>query len=100
MILPRSTEEYECCLGHKPLRFVSSLSLTNMERLMGHVKFKGSLACSNHEMEKYKTLRALMRAHSKLTTVGLRRADWGLFTNLLGRMPWTKALEGRGAPET
>lgn len=56
---------------------------------MGHVKFKGS--CSNHEMDEYKILRAVMRAH---------RADLGLFRILLGRVPWNKALEGRRAQET
>lgn len=29
--------------------FLISLFLTNKERLMGHMKFKGSLGCSNHE---------------------------------------------------
>ncbi|KFW68190.1 hypothetical protein AS28_13777, partial [Pygoscelis adeliae] len=39
-------------------------------------------------------------AHSKLTTLDFRRADFGLFRNLLGRVPWHKALEGRGAQES
>ncbi|KFM05090.1 hypothetical protein AS27_03707, partial [Aptenodytes forsteri] len=39
-------------------------------------------------------------AHSKLTALDLRRADFGLFRDLLGRVPWDKALEGRGAQET
>lgn len=47
---------------------------------MRHMKFKGSLGCSNHEMEDYKILRALMRPHNKITAVDLRRADLGLFT--------------------
>ncbi|KFQ04942.1 hypothetical protein N329_07333, partial [Haliaeetus albicilla] len=39
-------------------------------------------------------------AHSKLTTLDFRRADFGLFRDLLGRVPWDKALEGRGAQES
>lgn len=54
----------------------------------------------SHEMKKYQTLGALMRTHSKLTTVDLRIADLGLFRNLLGRVLWNKTLEGRGAQET
>ncbi|KFQ96524.1 hypothetical protein Y956_02301, partial [Nipponia nippon] len=39
-------------------------------------------------------------AHSKLTTLDFRRADFDLFRDLLGRVPWDKALEGRGAQES
>lgn len=98
-----NTGEYECRLGHKSLNelcFLISLILTNKERFMGHMKFKGSLGCSNHEMEECKILRELMGPHNKVTTVDLRRADLGLFRNLLGRVPWNKALEGRRVQET
>ncbi|KFW67405.1 hypothetical protein AS28_01846, partial [Pygoscelis adeliae] len=33
-------------------------------------------------------------------TLDFRRADFGLFRDLLGRVPWDKALEGRGAQES
>ncbi|KFW11307.1 hypothetical protein N327_10870, partial [Fulmarus glacialis] len=33
-------------------------------------------------------------------TLDLRRADFGLFRDLLGRGPWDKALEGRGSQES
>ncbi|KFV97213.1 hypothetical protein N327_03267, partial [Fulmarus glacialis] len=39
-------------------------------------------------------------AHGKLTTLDFRRADFGLFRDLFGRVPWDKALEGRGAQES
>ncbi|KFW00854.1 hypothetical protein N327_12339, partial [Fulmarus glacialis] len=39
-------------------------------------------------------------AHSKLTTLDVRRACLGLFRDLLRRVPWDKALEGRGAQES
>lgn len=45
----------------------------------------------------FKILGATRDAHSKLTVLNLRRADFGLFRDLLGRVPWDKALEGRGA---
>ena len=48
----------------------------------------------------FKILRAVRRAHSKLTALDFRRADFGLFRDLLGRIPWDKVLEGRGAQDS
>ncbi|GAB0209831.1 hypothetical protein GRJ2_003448800 [Grus japonensis] len=60
------------------------LVLTNKEGLVGDVKLKGSLGCSDHEMVEFRILRAARRACSKLTTLDFRRADFGLFRDLLG----------------
>ncbi|GAB0206541.1 mitochondrial enolase superfamily member 1 [Grus japonensis] len=76
------------------------LILTNKEGLVGDVKLKGSLGCSDHKMVDFRILRAARRARSKLTALGFRRADFGLFRDLLGRIPWDKALEGRGAQDS
>ena len=76
------------------------LVLTNKEGLVGNVKLRGSLGCSHHEIVEFKILRAPRRAHNKLTTLDFRRTDFGLFRDLLGRVPWDKALEGRGAQES
>ncbi|GAB0179622.1 hypothetical protein GRJ2_000427500 [Grus japonensis] len=76
------------------------LVLTDKEGLVGDVKLKGSLGCTDHEMVAFKILRAARRGHSKLTTLDFRRADFGLFRDLLGRVPWDKALEGRGAQDS
>ncbi|GAB0175756.1 hypothetical protein GRJ2_000040800 [Grus japonensis] len=76
------------------------LVLTNKEGLVGDIKLKGSLGCSDLEMVEFKILRAARRAHSKLTTLDFRRADFGLFRDLLGRIPWDKVLEGRGAQDS
>ncbi|GAB0203482.1 hypothetical protein GRJ2_002813800 [Grus japonensis] len=76
------------------------LILTNKEGLVGDVKLKGSLGCSDHAMVEFRILRAARKAHSKLTTLDFRRADFGLFRDLLGRIPWDKALEGRGAQDS
>jgi len=73
------------------------LVLTNKEGLVGNVRLKGSLGCSGHEMVEFKILRATRRVRSKLTTLDFRRADFGLFRNLLSRVLWDKALKGRGA---
>jgi len=76
------------------------LVLTNKEGLVGNVEVKGSLGCSDHEMVEFKILRAERRVCSKLTTLDFRRTDFGLLRDLLGRIPWDKALEGRGPQES
>lgn len=40
------------------------------------------------------------RVKSKLTALDFRKAGFGFLKDLLGRVPWDKALEGRGAPES
>ncbi|GAB0206732.1 hypothetical protein GRJ2_003138800 [Grus japonensis] len=75
------------------------LVLTNKEELVGDVELKSSLGCSDHEMVEFKMLRAVSRAHSKLTTLEFKKADFDLFRDLLGSVPWDKALEGRGAQD-
>jgi len=50
-------------------------------------------------MVEFRILRAMRSVHSKLTTLDFWRSDFGLFRALLGRVPWDKALEGRGAQE-
>ncbi|GAB0180313.1 hypothetical protein GRJ2_000496600 [Grus japonensis] len=77
-----------------------NLVLTNKKGLVGNVKLKGSLGCSDHEMVEFKILRAARRVHSKLTTLDFRRADFGLFRDLPVRVPWHKSLEGRGTCES
>lgn len=67
------------------------------EGLVGNVKLKGSLVCCDHETVEFNTLRAMRSVHIKLTTLDLRRADFGLFEDLCNREPWDKALEGREA---
>ncbi|GAB0205472.1 mitochondrial enolase superfamily member 1 [Grus japonensis] len=76
------------------------LILTNKEGLVGDVKLKGSLGCSDYKMVEFRILRAARRALSKLTTLNFSRADFGLFRDLLGRIAWDKALEGRGAQDS
>ncbi|XP_062497870.1 uncharacterized protein LOC134175668 [Pezoporus occidentalis] len=75
------------------------LVLTNREGLDGDVALQGSLGCSDHEMVEFEILRTVRRACSKLTALDFKRADFGLFRNLLSKVPWDIALEGRGAQD-
>jgi len=79
---------------------ILDFDLIHKEGLVGNVKLKSSLGLSDHEMMEFKKLKATRRAHSKLTTLDFRKADIGLFRDLLSRVSWDKALEGRGAQET
>ncbi|GAB0181373.1 hypothetical protein GRJ2_000602600 [Grus japonensis] len=74
----------------EPLRrgAMLDLVLTNKEGLVGNVKLKGSHGCSDHEMVEFEILRAVRRVHSKLTALDFRGADFALFRDLLGRVPW------------
>lgn len=75
------------------------LILINKEELMGNVKIKGSLGCNYHEMVQFGILRAARRNHRKLSILDFRRADFFLFSDLLGRIPWDEATEGRRIQE-
>lgn len=57
------------------------------------------LGCSDHETVKFKILRLVRRVHGKFATLLIRRADLGLLGDLLRRVLWDKALEGRGVQE-
>ncbi|GAB0208992.1 mitochondrial enolase superfamily member 1 [Grus japonensis] len=76
------------------------LVLTNKEGLVGDVKDGGSLGCSGHEMVEFRILHGRSRAISRTTTLDFRRANFGLFKDLLGRIPWVKVLEGKRAQES
>lgn len=61
-------------------------ALINKEVLVRNMKLKGSFGCSDHEMAASKVNPwAMRRARSKLTTLDYKRADLGLFRELLGR---------------
>ncbi|KAJ7407440.1 dtw domain-containing protein 2 [Pitangus sulphuratus] len=62
---------------------VVDLVLTNKEGLVGNVKLKGSLGCSDHKMVELKILRAVRRVHSNLVILDFRSADFGLIRELL-----------------
>jgi len=59
------------------------LILTNKEGLVEDVKVGGSLGCSDHEMVEFRILRGGSRAISRIKTLDFRRANFGLFKDLL-----------------
>ncbi|XP_075302833.1 uncharacterized protein LOC142365677 isoform X1 [Opisthocomus hoazin] len=75
------------------------LVLTNKEGLVEDVKVGGRLGCSDHEMVDFRILRGGSRAISRIKTLDLKRANCGVFKELVGGIPWARALEGRGVQE-
>ncbi|PKU30113.1 glycerol kinase [Limosa lapponica baueri] len=76
------------------------LDLTNKEGVVGNMKVKGSIGCSDRKMVEFKILKAVRRMHSKLTALDFRRADFGPFRDLFCRVPFDKSLESGGAQES
>lgn len=65
--------------------------------MAGDVKAGVSLDCSNHKMVEYRILCGRSRTVNRLTTLDFRRANCGLFKDLLRGIPWVRALQGEGA---
>jgi len=49
-------------------------------------------------MVKFSILRGGSRAISRIKTLDVRRANLGLFKELLAGILWVRALEGKGGP--
>jgi len=77
---------------------LQDLVLTNKEALVEDVKDGGILGCSDHETVEFRILRGGSRAIIRIKTLDLRRANFGFCKDLLGGIPWVRALEGRGGP--
>jgi len=75
------------------------LVLTNKEGLVEDVKVGGRLSCSDHEIVNFRILHGGSRATSRIKTLDFWRANFDLFKELLGGIPWDRALIGRGFQE-
>lgn len=75
------------------------LILTNKEGLIENVKVQGSLGRADYEMVGFRLLRGGSRGKKQDRSAGLQETRLWLsdFKDLLGRVPWDEALEGRGA---
>lgn len=62
-----------------------------MEMEVGH-----SLGCRDHEIVELSTELRGSRAVNKIMAMDFRSANSGLFRDILGRIPWEQALQGRG----
>lgn len=67
----------------------------NKKELVGYVKVGCSLGCSGCEIVEFRTLTEGSKAKSRTTTMVFRRPDFGLYRDLLGRIPGGRLLERR-----
>ena len=51
-------------------------------------------------MVEFKILSGRSKAISRIATLDFRRANFDLFWDLLGAIPWARVLEGKGASES
>ncbi|KAK4825063.1 hypothetical protein QYF61_023067 [Mycteria americana] len=81
--------------GRGPL----DLLFVSREGLVGDVMAGGHLGHSDHKMMEFLILGEVRRGVSRTATLGFRRADFGLFRSLVGRVPWEAVLSGKGVQE-
>lgn len=74
------------------------LVFTNKEGLGGEARVGGSLRCRDTDVVEFKILCGRSKAVSSIAALGFRRAEFGLFSDLPGGMPWARALGGKEAP--
>jgi len=76
-------------MTEEPIRRAALLHLTlpSNEELIGNVKVKGSLGCSDHEMVEFRILRIGRRIKSMLTALDFRSTEFCVFKDLLGSIP-------------
>lgn len=68
---------------------------TNKEELIKDVKVKGSLGCCDHKTMELRIPIGQSGAKSKTTMLNFRKADFGLFKDLLGEVSCDNDLKGR-----
>ena len=64
------------------------------------MKVGSSLGSNDHEMVEFRNLQEGSRPISSIKTLDFRRANFGLFKELIEGIQWVGALEGRGVQES
>lgn len=67
--------------------------MTSLELVSSSVKVDGTFTSINHEMMEFKNWRE-MKVNIRITTLDFRRANFGLFRDLLVRILWDYFPEG------
>ena len=76
------------------------LVLANKAGPVEVVKAEGRLGCSDQEMTEFRISCGRIRKPSRIATLDFRRANFDLFKQLLGEIPWDRGLEGKGAQDS
>ena len=72
-----------------------ALVLRKREELLGPVMLQGSPGCGEHEMVELEMVRAVRRMPENVSALELTGVDLSVFKDLVGRMPWDRAVESR-----
>lgn len=75
------------------------LIFINNKGLVGDMKVRDTLGCSDKDMMEFRMPRGKNKANSRSTALDMRRADLGLFSDLLGGIVWDRVLERREVQE-
>ncbi|KAK4831824.1 hypothetical protein QYF61_019347 [Mycteria americana] len=99
--LERVADNFLTQLVSEPTREGARLDLlfTNREGLVSHVMVGGHLGQSDHKMIEFLIRGEVASGVSKTSTLDFQRADFGLFSRLVERVPWEAALMGKGVQE-
>jgi len=76
------------------------LLVTNARELIGDVKIRGSLGCSDHALVEFTVPRDVGQAKSKIRTLNFRKANFQLFMELVSRTPWVTTLTAKGTEQS
>lgn len=60
------------------------------------MKVGGSLGCGDHEMLEIRILQGGSQVVRRTRTLNFQKANFGIFKDLLIRIPWVRALEEKG----
>jgi len=65
--------------------------LTSTSELIGDIKIRSSLGCSDHALVEFTLLRDMGKASSIVRTLNFRKANFQLFKQLVRRTPWERS---------
>jgi len=93
---------FQTQVTEKPMKECAlwELILTSKQELVRNVKVRSDLGCSHFETVGFRILKGMIKANSRITILKFKRADFGLFTDLLERIPRDSSLARRGIQET
>lgn len=72
---------------------------TNKEELIEDVRLRAALAAATMRLN-FKALKQVSKTNSRITILGFRKADLGLFGYLLGKILCETALKGKGVQKS
>ena len=73
--------------------------LTNANELIGDIRIRNCLGCSDHTMVESMLQRDMRQAKSKMRMLHFRKANLQVFRELVSKTPWKTVLMDKGAEQ-